>query len=353
MIFKTQSDGRMDSPGLCAQYCTYTTMENDTKEIISVVTIDKRQTQRNSVVMEREAFVSTMDKLLTEVKLTEICTDAHTLIASLMNPRSGRYKDSGVLHSWDMWHGAKNLAKKITAAVLLQWTKDIVNHFWYCCKTAETEVQFRKLWSSVLHHVTNEHKWYLGHCLHDRLPENQEKEWLESGSQAHKALETIVLNKRWLKDVHRYLPFRSICQLESFHNHILMYASKRFSFSPSVYEARTLLAALDYNHHKNRPPLSNKEGQMIFRRQYQKKSGRWTVYSLKVVKDYSYIPDLQAAILRKRLHSERGLPRRRILRPDDPRTLGLLPNVPPPSIDTIIESHVSRGLGMNTWKFQL
>lgn len=83
-----------------------------------------------------------------------------------------------------------------------------------------------------------------------------------------------------------------------------------------------------------------------FRRQYQKKSGRWTVYAVKVAKDYSYIPDLQAAILQKRLQSDMGMPRCRLRRPDDPRTLGLLPNVPPPSIDSILESHVSRGLGM-------
>lgn len=81
----------MDSPGHCAQYCTYTTMENESKEIISVVTIDKRQTQRNSVIMEREAFVRTMDKLLTEIKLTEICTDAHNQISSLMSKYSSYY----------------------------------------------------------------------------------------------------------------------------------------------------------------------------------------------------------------------------------------------------------------------
>ncbi|XP_073730808.1 uncharacterized protein [Misgurnus anguillicaudatus] len=78
------ADGRMDSPGYCAQYCSYTAMENDSKKIISVVTIDKRQTSRNSVIMEKEAFVRTMDKLLGEVKIAEICTDAHTQIASVM-----------------------------------------------------------------------------------------------------------------------------------------------------------------------------------------------------------------------------------------------------------------------------
>ncbi|KAK9976652.1 hypothetical protein ABG768_021857, partial [Culter alburnus] len=267
-------------------------------------------------------------------------------IQRLKNQTTGRYKGTGVVHSWDIWHGAKNLAKKISAAaqqsgqkILLHWVKDIVNHFWFCCKKADTVQEFLKLWSSVLHHVTNEHEWYLGHCLHGSLPENQDKQWLESGSKAHKALEAVVLNKSLLRNIHRYLPFRSTCQLESFHNHLLMYASKRFSFSPLVYQARILLAALDYNHHKDRPPLLNKNGQKIFRRQFQKKTGRWTVYALKVAKDYSYIPDLQAAIVRARIQADMGMPRYRVPRPEDPRTLGLLPSVQPPSIDSILESH--------------
>ena len=46
---------------------------------------------------------------------------------------------------------------------------------------------------------------------------------------------------------------RSTSELESFHNHILMYCAKRFCFTPPVYEARNLLAALDYNYHVHRP----------------------------------------------------------------------------------------------------
>lgn len=67
-------DGRNDSPGHCAQYCSYTTMENETKEIIHVATVDKRQTSWNSVIMEWKAFMDTMNKLITEIKLVEICT---------------------------------------------------------------------------------------------------------------------------------------------------------------------------------------------------------------------------------------------------------------------------------------
>ncbi len=75
----------MDSPGHCAQYCTYTAMENESREIISIITIDKRETQRNSVIMEKEAFIQTVDMLLTEVKLVEVCTDAHVQISALMS----------------------------------------------------------------------------------------------------------------------------------------------------------------------------------------------------------------------------------------------------------------------------
>ncbi len=60
-------------------------MENNTKEIIHVATIDKRQTSWNSVVMEKEGFIQTVDKLISEIKLVEICTDAHAQIGALMN----------------------------------------------------------------------------------------------------------------------------------------------------------------------------------------------------------------------------------------------------------------------------
>lgn len=46
----------MDSPGYCAQYCSYTVMENETKKIISITTLDKRETDRKSGNMEIRGF---------------------------------------------------------------------------------------------------------------------------------------------------------------------------------------------------------------------------------------------------------------------------------------------------------
>ncbi|XP_037623771.1 uncharacterized protein LOC119487169 [Sebastes umbrosus] len=237
-------DGRMDSPGFCAQYCTYSVMENDSKDIISMVTVDKRETARNSVIMEKEAFIRTFDTL----------------------PK-GIYKSWGVRHTLDMWHGSKNLGKKIHQAsqqkgcsILLIWSKDVCNHFWFCAKMSATYDDFFDMWAGLLHHVTGEHEWALGACHHGPLSDNRDKEWIEKGSVAHRALIEIVLNARWLGEVVKYLGFRSTAELESFHNHILMYASKRFSFTPPVYSARTLLAGLDYNHHVHRPVQRKADG---------------------------------------------------------------------------------------------
>ncbi|KAK0156439.1 hypothetical protein N1851_000275 [Merluccius polli] len=254
----------------------------------------------------------------------------------------GKYKDLGLQHSLDMWHGAKNLAKKIHAAAqvkgqssLSYWLKDVVNHFWWCCKTADSFEEFLDLWFILLHHVTNEHQWVLGACQHADLESGGSQQWLERDSMAHEALKSIVGNKRWLNVVHKYLNFRSTADLESFQSHILMYASKRTAFSPPVYQSRMLLAAMDYNFHKGRPE---------YRRLFKKNARRYMLYTVKTSKTYGYIPELQSFILRKRL-AGKGMPRQRTVRPDDPRRYGLLPSVPAPTIEELLHTQVRRGLG--------
>ncbi|XP_071941062.1 uncharacterized protein [Antedon mediterranea] len=54
-------DGRMDSPGHSAQFCTYTMMDNADKSILSIMTIDKRETEGKSRISE-ECFISQTTK---------------------------------------------------------------------------------------------------------------------------------------------------------------------------------------------------------------------------------------------------------------------------------------------------
>ncbi|CAM4530158.1 unnamed protein product [Leuciscus chuanchicus] len=56
--------------------------------------------------------------------------------------------------------------------------------------------------------VTGEHEWALGACQHGQLPEDRDKAWLKKGSEAHSRLTELVLDARWLKNVHKFLNFR-------------------------------------------------------------------------------------------------------------------------------------------------
>ena len=60
-------------------------MENDSKEIISLVVVDKRENNRNSVIMEKEGFIRTFDMIKQEMTLVEVCTDAHSQISALFS----------------------------------------------------------------------------------------------------------------------------------------------------------------------------------------------------------------------------------------------------------------------------
>ena len=75
----------MDSPGFSAQYCTYTAMDNESKKIMCTVNIDKRETMRNSVIMEKEGFVRAFETLRRELQIEEFCTDAHSQISALFS----------------------------------------------------------------------------------------------------------------------------------------------------------------------------------------------------------------------------------------------------------------------------
>ncbi|XP_034552468.1 uncharacterized protein LOC117821977 isoform X2 [Notolabrus celidotus] len=219
--------------------------------------------------------------------------------------------------------------------------RHIVNHFWYCCKHAVTEEKFKIMWHGVLHHVRDKNSWSFGSCDHGPLDENtRDKPWMVQGSPLHQALVTIVPDKRWLKDVKKFTNFHTTSDLESFQNHILMYAGKRFSFSSPV---RTLLAATDYNYHNNRPAAQDADGNKMNKRCYNKTTKTWSVHTLKVQKDYSYIPQLQKEILGRRLNSGKGLPKTRPMRPDDPRRLGHVAGIPPPPTAELLQARITQG----------
>ncbi|WAR13733.1 hypothetical protein MAR_003838 [Mya arenaria] len=348
-------DGCNDSPGHCAQYCSYTLMENDSKKILTLKTMDKRETDRKSAAMEKKALKACLEELLDkDVCVKELVTDGHLGITAMMSTDNKEQK--GIFHSHDIWHVAKNLGKKLTKLslkkdnrILRDWIKDIVNHFWYACKVAETEAQFKGIWVSVLHHVTDEHEWLISYgddgcneCHHGPLAaEDRDKPWLHriKNSAVLKDLSSVVMDKRLLKKVAYYLKFRSTAELEGFHQHLLMYCAKRFAYTPPVYRMRNLLAALNHNLHQDRSVQFNKNGSMRLRRVFNKKSGRWSVYPVKEQKKNQYIRTMLKRALRLRLDDRVGMSQKRVLKEGDPRRISknLAPLSPKATKEIVLE----------------
>jgi hypothetical protein len=81
------SDGRSDSPGHCAQYCTYSFADMEAQTILNMNIVDVREVEgRKSPNMERIGFERGLDEILTsKMVIKEVVTDGHLEIGALMS----------------------------------------------------------------------------------------------------------------------------------------------------------------------------------------------------------------------------------------------------------------------------
>lgn len=77
-------DGRCDSPGKCAKFCTYTLMETTKNAILHCETVDKREVHNKSPNMEREAVDRAVKSLKDQVNVVEITTDSSTAVTKML-----------------------------------------------------------------------------------------------------------------------------------------------------------------------------------------------------------------------------------------------------------------------------
>ncbi|XP_076100577.1 uncharacterized protein LOC143069695 isoform X1 [Mytilus galloprovincialis] len=315
------SDSRMDHcTHSCTHSCTYTLMEMETKRILCIVTMDEPTTEGKNTSLEKRCFEKGL-KTLTDAGLNiiEVVTNSRPQIRALM--KKPQY--ASIKHSFDIWHGIKNLGKKIIKdsqkrgkenILLLEWTKEIMNHYWHCASVSKNEGEFKGSWFKILHHVVNEHTWLLSYddsfdnnkCNHGPLSEERENKYMEKGSDAHTALRYIVMDIRLLKDIPYYLNCRSISDLESFQNLISAYNSEPHVYRPDMYRVRNQLAALDHNIHIGRPALTKDNGAPRFQREFNQKSSRWSVQEIKVKKRYPHLSAVVHSILTARLNDDVG-----------------------------------------------
>lgn len=85
-MLSVAGDGRNDSPGHSAKYCTYTVMDLKTEAIVEQIVVDKRETDLKSGNMETLGFQRSLANLLKAGLLVkEVVTDAAPAVSGLMS----------------------------------------------------------------------------------------------------------------------------------------------------------------------------------------------------------------------------------------------------------------------------
>ena len=111
------------------------------------------------------------------------------------------------------------------------WSGNIVNHFWFSCRTCNDDLQTLKVglysngivkyhaslqekWVGLLHHVTNEHEWIFGQCKHEPLTgpptdtNGQQITYFRTPEPAFQVLRKIVTDRAWMESLKSYTRFR-------------------------------------------------------------------------------------------------------------------------------------------------
>ena len=78
-------DGRWDSPGKSAKFCTYSMMEATDNQILHFENVDKHEVGLQSPNMEREGMVCCLNFLLSSgMKISEVVTDSSISVAKTL-----------------------------------------------------------------------------------------------------------------------------------------------------------------------------------------------------------------------------------------------------------------------------
>lgn len=92
-------DGRCDSPGNCAKYCTYTFLDVESQKVVDFDVVSVSQVA-NSNKMEKKGFVTTLGNIeVNGIKVDIISTDRHPQIKKDM-----RVNHADIDHQFDPWH---------------------------------------------------------------------------------------------------------------------------------------------------------------------------------------------------------------------------------------------------------
>lgn len=319
---RLSGDGRCDSPGYNAKYCSYSLMSMASSEIVDFELVQVSQA-KSSVHMEKVALETCLRKVIESgLKPVVVATDRHVSIRKLLKDEFG-----DIDHQFDVWHLTKSIAKKLTNKArqkgheeLGPWIPAIKNHLWWCAQYCNGDWHMLlEMWQSIVHHITNVHHWNSGElfktCRHEPLSgeEQQLKKWLTPGSAAHKALSDIVFDKRLTKDLKQVTQACHTGSLEVFHNVLLKYCPKRLHFTYPTMLGRLQLAVLDHNLNVGRKQevvskqssQSGSRDSLRYKYCYSKAAKDWISKPIMEGKSYEHLCEMLVDVLNAKQGSEK------------------------------------------------
>ena len=206
-------DGRFDSPGYNAKYCTYTVLDKNSGLILDF-NVSHIRIAGNSARMELDGLKQILERLEGHgLPISSLTTDRHKQVRRSMRKEKGK-----INHQLDVWHVAKNIKKKLVKLCkqkrfeeLKPWIKAIINHFWWSCATCNGNAkELTGKWLSILYHITDRHRWedcdIFKKCQHKKLTkkERASKPFLKTRSAAFTTLERVVKEKSLTNDLTKF-----------------------------------------------------------------------------------------------------------------------------------------------------
>ena len=310
-------DARCDSPGYSAKYSTYSLMDTTTSRILHFHVTHVNHVG-NSSRMEKSGLISVLNKIESmSINVNSLVTDRHPGVTKYL-----REEKQNILHQFDIWHFSKNIKKALSKAgkkkdceIINDWTKAIINHFWWCCKTCDgSEEILRERWTSLMFHISNRHRWvgykHFKQCIHQRLSKKdiKNKLWIKEGTPAYVEVEKIVKKRKTLTDLKHCTKFMHSGNLEVFHSVLLKFCPKRIHFSLNGMIARTELAILHFNSVVSTDYAETKAGKQVFKHEYSKITNSWVIKRVRAKPEKCYIRQLLDEVMRLIISNEKSLP---------------------------------------------
>ena len=340
-------DGRCDSPGYSAKYCTYILMEATTSAILDFSVVQVTETGSSSR-MELEGFKRTIKTLQdADLNVKVIATDRHIQIRKFI-----RENLPDMSHQFDVWHMTNSIRKKLVKAAkkkgceeLMPWVRSISNHIWFCAGSCNMDPELLvEMWKSILYHIRDIHTFpgdKFTRCSHAPLPpeSQRKKKWLKRSGKAFKALESVINDKKILKDLRQLNLFCHTGDLEVYHSMMLKYVPKRQEFQYPQMVARTQLSALDHNFNLCPRQKETADGQPQFAPVFPKATGRWCVKKRYEAKDYSFRTEMLELVLSAKMNNETLITPHQAKKAILPKNIA---TVAAPEKSELVEAHVSR-----------